>query len=70
MDQLMKPKMTEMTEKSRAEINKVASKYIDRGVGKLFQGVLFIDEVCHGRLEPRGSCFWSVHSLGPLCSLI
>ncbi|KAH8758643.1 TIP49 C-terminus-domain-containing protein [Hyaloscypha sp. PMI_1271] len=45
MGQLMKPKMTEITEKLRAEINKVVSKYIDQGVAELVPGVLFIDEV-------------------------
>ncbi|CZT01934.1 probable RUVB-like protein [Rhynchosporium agropyri] len=46
MGQLMKPKMTEITEKLRAEINKVVNKYIDQGVAELVPGVLFIDE-CH-----------------------
>ncbi|KUJ13282.1 TIP49-domain-containing protein [Mollisia scopiformis] len=46
MGQLMKPKMTEITEKLRGEINKVVSKYIDQGVAELVPGVLFIDE-CH-----------------------
>lgn len=45
MGQLMKPKMTEITEKLRSEINKVVSKYIDQGVAELVPGVLFIDEV-------------------------
>ncbi|KAM3546246.1 hypothetical protein ARSEF1564_000941 [Beauveria bassiana] len=44
MGQLMKPKMTEITEKLRNEINKVVSKYIDQGVAELVPGVLFIDE--------------------------
>ena len=46
MGQLMKPKMTEITDKLRGEINKVVSKYIDQGVAELVPGVLFIDEVC------------------------
>jgi len=46
MGQLMKPKMTEITDKLRTEINKVVSKYIDQGVAELVPGVLFIDEVC------------------------
>ena len=46
MGQLMKPKKTEITDKLRAEINKVVSKYIDQGVAELVPGVLFIDEVC------------------------
>merc|ERR1712230_244350 len=45
MGQLMKPKMTEITEKLRAEINKVVNGYIDQGVAELVPGVLFIDEV-------------------------
>jgi RuvB-like protein 1 (pontin 52) len=47
MGQLMKPKMTEITDKLREEINKVVSKYIDQGVAELVPGVLFIDEVCY-----------------------
>ncbi|KAK2627587.1 hypothetical protein QTJ16_003553 [Diplocarpon rosae] len=46
MGQLMKPKMTEITQKLRDEINKVVNKYIDQGVAELVPGVLFIDE-CH-----------------------
>lgn len=46
MGQLMKPKKTEITDKLRAEINKVVSRYIDQGVAELVPGVLFIDEVC------------------------
>src|SRR6185312_5427503 len=42
---IMKPKKTEITEKLRAEINKVVNRYIDRGVAELVPGVLFIDEV-------------------------
>ncbi|KAH0841311.1 RuvB-like helicase 1 [Fonsecaea monophora] len=45
MGQLMKPKKTEITDKLRAEINKVVSRYIDQGVAELVPGVLFIDEV-------------------------
>jgi len=45
MGQLMKPKMTEITDKLREEINKLVSKYIDQGVAELVPGVLFIDEV-------------------------
>ena len=45
MGQMMKPKKTEITEKLRAEINKVVNKYIDQGVAELVPGVLFIDEV-------------------------
>ena len=45
MGQLMKPKKTEITEKLRAEINKVVTKYLDQGVAEMVPGVLFIDEV-------------------------
>ena len=45
MGQLMKPKKTEITDKLRAEINKVVSRYINQGVAELVPGVLFIDEV-------------------------
>ncbi|OKL60268.1 RuvB-like helicase 1 [Talaromyces atroroseus] len=45
LGQLSKPKKTEVTEKLRAEINKVVSRYIDQGVAELIPGVLFIDEV-------------------------
>ncbi|RAL66060.1 hypothetical protein DID88_005720 [Monilinia fructigena] len=52
MGQLMKPKMTEITEKLRAEINKVVNKYIDQGVAELVPGsyaryrMLHISESC------------------------
>jgi RuvB-like protein 1 (pontin 52) len=49
MGQLMKPRKTEITEKLRAEIDKVVSKYIDQGIAELVPGVLFIDEVCSRR---------------------
>ncbi|TNM88956.1 ruvB-like 1 [Takifugu rubripes] len=45
MGQLMKPKKTEITDKLRAEINKVVNRYIDQGVAELVPGVLFVDEV-------------------------
>src|SRR5436190_23841378 len=51
MGQLMKPRMTEITDKLRLEINKVVSKYIDQGVAELVPGVLFIDEVCSAILS-------------------
>ncbi len=53
MGQLMKPKMTEITEKLRTEINKVVNKYIDQGVAELVPGVLFIDEVYTPRAIQR-----------------
>jgi RuvB-like protein 1 (pontin 52) len=45
MGHLMKPKKTEITDKLRAEINKVVNRYIENGVAELVPGVLFIDEV-------------------------
>jgi RuvB-like protein 1 (pontin 52) len=45
MGSLANPKKTEITEKLRAEINKVVNRYIDQGVAELVPGVLFIDEV-------------------------
>ncbi|CAE7895729.1 RUVBL1 [Symbiodinium sp. KB8] len=44
MNQLTKPKKTEITEKLRIEINKVVNRYIDQGIAELVPGVLFIDE--------------------------
>ncbi len=45
MNQVSRPKKTEITEKLRLEINKVVNKYIDHGIAELVPGVLFIDEV-------------------------
>ncbi|GAA94255.1 uncharacterized protein L969DRAFT_55278 [Mixia osmundae IAM 14324] len=45
MGQLVKGQRTEVTDKLRAEINKVVDKYIDQGIAELVPGVLFIDEV-------------------------
>merc|ERR1712182_85335 len=45
MGSMMKPRKTEVTEKLRAEINKVVNKYIDQGIAELVPGVLFVDEV-------------------------
>lgn len=45
MGQLMKPKKTEITDKLRAEINKIVNRYVDAGTAELVPGVLFIDEV-------------------------
>jgi len=45
MNQLLKPRKTEITEKLRTEINKVVNKYIEDGIAELVPGVLFIDEV-------------------------
>lgn len=38
------PKKTEITEKLRAEINKVVNRYVEQGTAELIPGVLFIDE--------------------------
>merc|ERR1719322_1130069 len=57
MNQLMKPKKTEITEKLRSEINKVVNKYIDQGLAELVPGVLFIDEVHMLDIE----CFTYLH---------
>merc|ERR1711959_277324 len=57
MGTLMKPKKTEVTEKLRAEINKVVTKYIDQGTAELVPGVLFVDEVHMLNLE----CFTSLN---------
>ena len=45
MGAMMKSKKTEITEKLRAEINKVVNRYIDQGIAELVPGVLFVDEV-------------------------
>lgn len=45
LQQMGKPKKTEITDKLRLEINKVVQKYCDEGVAELVPGVLFIDEV-------------------------
>lgn len=55
--QLLKPRKTEITDKLRAEINKVVDKYIDEGIAELVPGVLFIDEVHMLDVE----CFTYLH---------
>merc|ERR1712046_430744 len=45
MNNMLKPRKTEIPEKLRLEINKVVNRYIDQGVAELVPGVLFIDEV-------------------------
>merc|ERR1712093_797122 len=45
MNNMLKPRKTEITEKLRLEINKVVNQYIQEGVAELVPGVLFIDEV-------------------------
>lgn len=51
MGQLVKGRRTEVTDKLRAEINKVVNSYIEQGIAELIPGVLFIDEV-----RPPPSC--------------
>lgn len=48
MGQLVKGRRTEVTDKLRAEINKVVNSYIEQGIAELIPGVLFIDEVSDG----------------------
>lgn len=43
--QMLKHKKTEITDKLRNEVNKIANKYIEQGIAELVPGVLFIDEV-------------------------
>lgn len=50
MGQLVKGRRTEVTDKLRAEINKVVNSYIEQGIAELIPGVLFIDEVSLSRL--------------------
>merc|ERR1711883_12151 len=45
MNNMLKPRKTEITEKLRTEINRVVNRYIDQGIAELVPGVLFIDEV-------------------------
>lgn len=45
MNQLIRQRKTEITEKLREEVNRMVNKYIEEGVAELVPGVLFIDEV-------------------------
>lgn len=45
INQINKPKKTEITDKLRTEVNKVVNRYIEQGIAELVPGVLFIDEV-------------------------
>ena len=45
MNQLIRQRKTEITEKLREEMNRMVNKYIEEGVAELVPGVLFIDEV-------------------------
>jgi len=44
MNQALRSKRTEITDKLRTEINKVVNRYIEQGTAELVPGVLFIDE--------------------------
>ncbi|KAK1444449.1 RuvB-like protein [Babesia gibsoni] len=45
MNQYLKPKKTEITEKLRMEVNKAVNRYIEMGVAEVVPGVVYIDEV-------------------------
>ncbi|KAK4538614.1 hypothetical protein CDCA_CDCA19G4639 [Cyanidium caldarium] len=45
VNQLGRPRKTEITDKLRDEVNKAVEKYIEQGVAEVVPGVLFIDEV-------------------------
>lgn len=49
-----RPRKTEITDKLRAEVNRVVNRHIDSGGAELVPGVLFIDEVRLGVLEGGG----------------
>ncbi|KAI1716524.1 oxysterol-binding protein domain-containing protein [Ditylenchus destructor] len=57
MNQVMKHKKTEITERLRSEVNKVVNSFIEAGQAELLPGVLFIDEVHMLDLE----CFAFLH---------
>uniref|UniRef100_A0A915E3K5 RuvB-like helicase n=1 Tax=Ditylenchus dipsaci TaxID=166011 RepID=A0A915E3K5_9BILA len=57
MNQVMKHKKTEITERLRTEVNKVVNSFIEAGQAELLPGVLFIDEVHMLDLE----CFTFLH---------
>lgn len=44
LNNLQRPRRTEVTEKLRTEINSVVNRYIESGTAELVPGVLFIDE--------------------------
>jgi RuvB-like protein 1 len=45
MNQMLRRRRTEVTDKLRHEINKTVNQYIEQGIAELVPGVLFIDEV-------------------------
>lgn len=48
-----------LSQKLRAEINKVVNKYIDQGIAELVPGVLFVDEVRRTPAALRHRVRWS-----------
>lgn len=72
MGQLVKGRRTEVTDKLRAEINKVVNSYIDQGIAELIPGVLFIDEVSFSPslcFSSQGACS-GTHRTSPVCRSI
>ena len=65
MGQLVKGRRTEVTDKLRAEINKVVNSYIEQGIAELIPGVLFIDEVSMKAASGGGR-----RRIAQLCSLV
>uniref|UniRef100_A0A914E2S6 RuvB-like helicase n=1 Tax=Acrobeloides nanus TaxID=290746 RepID=A0A914E2S6_9BILA len=57
LNQILKPKKTDITERLRNEVNKVVNSFIESGQAELLPGVLFIDEVHMLDLE----CFTFLH---------
>ena len=51
MNQLVRQRKTEITEKLREEVNRMVNKYIEDGVAELVPGVLFIDTYLNRALE-------------------
>ncbi|XP_953307.1 RuvB-like DNA repair helicase, putative [Theileria annulata] len=45
LNQYLRPKRTEITDKLRLEVNKAVNKYVDLGIAEVIPGVLYIDEV-------------------------
>ncbi|UKJ89879.2 RuvB-like DNA repair helicase [Theileria orientalis] len=45
INQYLRPRRTEITDKLRLEVNKAVNKYIDMGIAEVLPGVVYIDEV-------------------------
>jgi RuvB-like protein 1 len=56
MNQMLRQRKTEITDKLRTEINRVVNQYIETGVAELVPGVLFIDEVIHAECVSAREC--------------